>query len=191
MNPIRAFSATMALLLAMTSIAVQKDTPEQATALMAKAQALAKKENKAVYVVFHASWCGWCKKLDGAMSKPEVSSIFNKYFVTVSLDVLENPGKKNLENPGAEDYMNANGGEGKGLPFFYFADAKGKKIVDSIRPAAGEDKGGNVGCPYEAAEIAWWLTALKKAAPGMSDAEIASMKTSFEALKKADGKAGG
>lgn len=36
--------------------AAQKETPEQATALIAKAQALAKKESKAVFVVFDASW---------------------------------------------------------------------------------------------------------------------------------------
>lgn len=35
---------------------IQKETPEQATALVAKAQAQAKKESKAVFVVFDASW---------------------------------------------------------------------------------------------------------------------------------------
>ena len=120
------------------------------------------------------------------MSKPEVDAIMSKYFVTVKLDVLENKGKENLENPGGEDYLNANGGEGKGLPFFYFSDEKGKLIVNSIRPGSGTDKGGNVGCPYEPEEIAWWLTTLKKSAPKMSEAEIATIKTQFEAMKKAD-----
>ena len=109
----------------------------------------------------------------------------SKYFVTVKLDVLENKGKENLENPGGEDYLNANGGENKGLPFFYFSDEKGKLIVNSIRPAKGDDKGGNVGCPYEPEEIAWWLVTLKISAPKISDEEIATIRTHFEAMKKA------
>lgn len=36
--------------------AAQKETSAQATALMAKAQAQAKKESKAIFVVFDASW---------------------------------------------------------------------------------------------------------------------------------------
>lgn len=114
-----------------------------------------------------------------------------KHFVTVTLDVHESEGKKNLENPGGIDYLNANGGENKGLPFFYFSDPKGKLIVNSIRPATGADKGGNVGCPYEPEEVAWWLACLRKAAPKISDGEIATVKSHFEALKKADGKSGG
>lgn len=110
----------------------------------------------------------------------------SKHFVTVKLDVLENKDKKNLENPGGEDYLNANGGENRGLPFFYFSDEKGKLIVNSIRPANGADKGGNVGCPYEPQEIAWWLETLKKSAPKITDAEIATIKSNFEAMKKAD-----
>ena len=34
----------------------QKGAPEQATALIGKAQAEAKRDNKAVFVVFDASW---------------------------------------------------------------------------------------------------------------------------------------
>src|SRR5689334_1086884 len=95
----------------------------------------------------------------------------DKYFVTVTLDVMENGDKKKLENPGGVDYMNANGGKDAGLPFLYFADSNGKLIINSIRPAKGADKGGNIGCPYEAEEIAHWMEMVKKAAPKMTDDE--------------------
>ena len=113
-----------------------------------------------------------------------------KHFVTVTLDVHESGANKKLENPGGIDYLNANGGEGQGLPFLYFADAKGKLIINSMRPADGADKGGNIGCPYEPKEIDHFMAMLKKAAPKMSDVERATVRTAFEALKKADKKIG-
>ena len=37
---------------------------QTATEILAKAQNQAKIENKNVFVIFHASWCGWCKKME-------------------------------------------------------------------------------------------------------------------------------
>jgi hypothetical protein len=124
------------------------------------------------------------------LSKPEVSRIMDKYFVRVMLDVSEHGDKKVLENPGGDAYVEAGGGKDSGLPYFYFTDPAGKSLINSKRPAEGTDKGGNIGCPYEANEIAWWLTCLHTAAPKMTSTEIASIKASFEGLKKADGKGG-
>ncbi len=118
------------------------------------------------------------------MSKPEVKPIFDRYFVTVKLIIQESTDKKHLENPGGQGLKDANGGKNAGLPFFYFADAKGKPIVSAIRPAEGADKGGNVGCPYEPQEIAWFMEMLKRAAPKMAAPERAAIQTAFEALKK-------
>lgn len=165
-----------------------RDTPPPARTVLASAQDKAAKEKKAVLVGFHASWCGWCKRMEKTLSDPKLAAIMDKYFVTVWLTVLESDDKKSLENPGAEDEMIANGGKDQGIPFLYFTDAKGKTIITSKRPSEGADKGGNVGCPYEASEIAYWLSMLKKAAPSITDSEIQTMKSGFEALKKADGK---
>ena len=51
-----AFATILLAAIAPFGWTTQKESPEQATALMAKARALAKKESKAVFVVFDASW---------------------------------------------------------------------------------------------------------------------------------------
>lgn len=154
--------------------------------MLEAAQAKAASENKNVFVTFHASWCGWCKRMTSVLAKPEIKAIWDRHFVTVDLVVLETPEKKHLENPGAEELMGANGGAKAGIPYFFFVDKEGKTIVNSTRPAKGDDKGGNVGCPYEPKEIEWFMTMLAKAAPKMTKEETAAIQKAFESLKKED-----
>lgn len=108
----------------------------------------------------------------------------DRYFVPVKIVVNELEGKTHLEHPGAVEFLNANGGARAGLPFLYFSSANGKLIANSIRPRVGEDKGGNIGCPYEPEEIAWFLQMLKKAAPSISKTEMATVRVAFESLKR-------
>src|SRR5688500_6302243 len=106
----------------------------------------------------------------------------DKWFVTVTLDVMEQPAQKMRESPGGQAVMEANGGKGAGRPFLYFSDAKGKLIVNSIRPGHAtntSDAGGNVGCPYEPAEIGWFMEMLSKAAPKMSEEDRVVVRTAF------------
>lgn len=159
------------------------DAPPAATVLKA-AFAKAQKEKKVAMVAFHASWCGWCHKMQDVMKRPEIKPIFDKYFVVTWLTVLESPDKKNMENPGGEDLLAANGGKNEGIPFFYFADPKsGKTVVTSFRPATGTDKGGNIGCPAEPFEIAYFLQMVKKAVPKVSAAEIKTLEAGFKTVK--------
>ena len=168
----------------------RSDTPLPAAEMLSKARAQAAKEKKNVLVGFSASWCGWCHRMQKTLSDPKMTALMDKYFVTVWLDVLEQPSKKNLENPGAADYLQANGGDGQGIPFLYFMDDKGKTLINSMKPGPLGGKASNTGCPYEDDEIAHWLVMLKKAAPKMSAEELAYVKTTFEGLKKADKKIG-
>ncbi len=53
----------------------------------AEALALAKKENKLVFLDVYASWCGPCKKLKKrTFSNDKVGAYFNEHFINVSLD---------------------------------------------------------------------------------------------------------
>src|ERR1039457_5346402 len=69
--------------------------------IMTKAEATASTEHKALFVYFDASWCAYCKRLDALLESPNVKPIFQTYFVTVKLVLMETEKNKALENPGA------------------------------------------------------------------------------------------
>lgn len=162
-------------------------SPKAANTLVSQVRAEAVKAGKVPFVRFTASWCGWCHKMQGVLDKPEIKTIWDKYFISVPIVVLENGEKEKLENPGGEALMESVGGKDQGIPFFYFVDPKsGKMIVNSLMPAAGGKKTANVGCPYEPAEVAFFMDILRKAAPKMTDAERAKLNEAFGSLKAKD-----
>src|ERR1035441_6151046 len=62
--------------------------------IMTKAEATASTEHKALFVHFDASWCAYCKRLDALLESPNVKPIFQTYFVTVKLVLMETEKKK-------------------------------------------------------------------------------------------------
>jgi hypothetical protein len=125
---------------------------------------VAAEQKKTVLVIFHASWCGWCKKLEAALTSPGVAPILATHFVTIHLDVMENGDNKRLENPGGDDYLAKWGGAKSGLPFYAFLDEKGKKIADSNALPNGQ----NIGYPGTPEEIDAFLGLLTKTAPRLT-----------------------
>ncbi|MCX6316747.1 MAG: thioredoxin family protein [Bacteroidetes bacterium] len=132
--------------------------------IMADAYAKAQREKKSVFVMFHASWCTWCQKMDASMKDPACSTFFDQQFVMVHLVVDEAKDKKQLETPGAADMRKQYGGEGQGIPYWLMFDRNGKLISDSKLHTAADknDFGENVGCPASAAEVDFFIGALKK-----------------------------
>jgi thiol:disulfide interchange protein len=147
-----------------------KPTAEQ---LVAQARAQAAPAGKSVFVVFHASWCGYCKLLDKMLASPGVKEVWDKHVVTVHLVVLESDGHKADETPGGMEMLKKLGGEGQGIPFSAFLEAEsGKTLATSDRLDAQGAKKGNIGHPVTPEEQAWWDTMLRKGTK-MSEAERA------------------
>ena len=154
--------------------------PPSAEQILNAAKSQAAKENKAIYVHFGASWCGWCKRLDAFLDRPDVKTTFDKYFVPVKLVVQENEKNKALENTGADAILKQVGGPA-GLPFSAFLDRSGKLIVNSNRNG---EAGQNIGHPYQPAEVDWFLEMMKKAAPQISATDLETLETALRNQKK-------
>jgi thiol-disulfide isomerase/thioredoxin len=158
-----------------------QEKPESAGKVIDDAYKIASKENKSVMIVFHASWCGWCKKFEASVNDPSCKDFFDNHFVVIYLDILERPEKQNLENPGAIDIYKKNGGDGGGIPFFLIYDKNKNLLADSKIRAAGdgpEKPLQNLGCPATDDEVVAFVNILEKATK-ISEAEQTAIKTRF------------
>ncbi|MDR6369168.1 thioredoxin-related protein [Chryseobacterium bernardetii] len=131
---------------------------EKADVVLNKAFTEAKAGKKNVLLVFHASWCKWCKMMEKNMDLPETKPIFDKRFVTAYVDVQERGDKKSLENPGGQELMNKYKGENAGLPFWVILNPKGEVLADSF-----DAKGENLGSPATPEEVNSFIAKLGKA----------------------------
>lgn len=141
-----------------------QSNPPSAGEVMKEAYQQASKENKNVFVMFHASWCGWCHRMDSSMNDASCKKFFNDNYVIRHLTVDESKDKKNLENPGAHEFRKEYGGDGLGIPYWLVFDADGKLLADSRARADGNvngTPGDNVGCPASEKEVAYFITVLK------------------------------
>lgn len=146
---------------------------EKADLVLNKALTQAKSENKNVLLIFHASWCGWCKLMEKNMNLPITKPLFDKSYVTAYIDVQERGEKKSLENPGGQELMNKYNGETAGLPFWLMINPKGELLADSF-----DDKGENIGSPASPEEVASFLTKLEKTSQ-LNKTELQNIKQVF------------
>ncbi|CAM3113243.1 thioredoxin family protein [Chryseobacterium flavum] len=130
---------------------------EKADVIINKAFTEAKAGKKNVLLIFHASWCKWCKMMEKNMDLPETKPIFDKRFVTAYIDVQERGDKKSLENPGGQELMNKYNGENAGLPFWLILTPKGEVLADSF-----DAKGENLGSPATPEEVTAFIAKIEK-----------------------------
>ena len=156
------YSLGFALLISI--VATAQDPPLSAGEILKEAYQSATKENKKVCILFHASWCGWCHRMDKSMNDETCEKFFDDNFVIRHLVVDESKDKKNLENPGAGEFRNIYNGEGQGIPFWLVFDKDGKLLADSKIRAEGEgpEKGTNTGCPATEKEVDYFISVLEK-----------------------------
>ena len=155
------------------------DKPASADQILLKAKSQAAQQHKNVFVIFQASWCQDCHRLDAFLSAPDIQSIFAKYYVIARINVAEeNGGNPALDNPGGLNLLIKFGGVGPGgvtnIPFISILNDKSKLIVNSNPPGRGNTDPGGVGYPAKPAEIEWFMTMLGKGASALTadDAQV-------------------
>lgn len=155
--------AIASLLVAILSYA--QSTPPSADEIMKDAYQQAAKENKNVFVIFHASWCVWCHRMDSSMNDASCKKYFDDNYVIRHMTVDESKDKKNLENPGADEFRNKYGGKDLGIPYWLIFDPKGELLADSrIRMDGNVNStpGDNSGCPAVEKEVDYFIKVLKQ-----------------------------
>jgi hypothetical protein len=147
-------------LVAATTLTVYAEEPPKgppAAELLNQGVAKAKPDGKRVFLVFGSPTCGWCKYLDKFHADPEVAKLLDKHMVLVKVDVVTNPGGKELyEKYGAQ----------RGVPAFTILDTDLKVLADS------GDKGQNVGFPYKPEEVEHYAKAMKKSIPALTEKDV-------------------
>lgn len=154
--------------------------PLPATEVLATALKEAGVQKKNVLLMFHASWCIWCHRMDTSLNDPSVKAFFDKSYVITHLVVHESAAKKQLENPGAEAMMDKYYGKGLGIPYWLIFDSKGNLLADSKmrEPGQGPEAGENTGCPASEKEVNYFIGVLKKTS-ALTDAELEIIRKRF------------
>ena len=110
------------------SASIASAEPPSVEQVLSRAKAKASAERKTIFLHFDASSCGWCKRLDAFLERPDTKPVFEKHFIAVKLVVQESEKNKALENPGGEAVLKELGGPA-GLPYSALLDAQGKLIA--------------------------------------------------------------
>ena len=123
--------------------------PLDATAVYNAALLQAKADGKLVFLHFGAPWCGWCRKLEAWMDRPDIAPVLSKAFVDLKIDCDRMTGGMAMLNA-------QRGSESGGIPWFAILDPNGQILATS------EGRAGNIGFPSEPQEIAHFGTMLAK-----------------------------
>lgn len=140
----------------------------------------AKQQHKKVLIMFHASWCGWCKKMDASIDDPSLKKYFNDNFVIRHITVMEHGDKVSLDNPGGQAMLEKYGGGEEGIPYWLIFDENGKLLADSKLNSGSnsQEEGHNMGCPTTESEVNYFVSLLKKNT-SLSDVEAKAIHDRF------------
>jgi thiol-disulfide isomerase/thioredoxin len=173
---------TIALTILIFHFSSAQEKPKSADEILNSTFEQAKLENKNVIIMFHASWCGWCKKMDASMNDTSTKELFNKNYVISHLVVLESAKNKHLENDGAEAFLNKYGGEKQGIPYLLIFDGDGNLLADSKmaeNKLVLKEQGNNIGCPGTTEEVAAFKFKLKETS-NLNEEELAIISERFK-----------
>ena len=138
-------------------------------------------QNKKALIIFHASWCIWCKKLDSSLNDSCCKKFFNDNYVIQHVTAFEVADKKSLNNPGGEAFLAAHHAVEQGIPAWFIFDKDGSLLADSqLRPqgVSTSAEGSNIGCPANETEINYFIKLLEKTS-NINDQQKEAIKKRF------------
>jgi len=157
------------------------EVPAPAQELVTKYVSSAATANKKTIVAFHASWCGWCKRLESYLEMPDIKPIIDKHYSVLWLTVNERESNKALENPGADAFLARwTNGASTGIPFYVVLDSNEQVLASSVQPLKPGDKPGNIGFPGNDEERKAFISFLKTGALGITAPEEATLLKGLE-----------
>jgi thiol-disulfide isomerase/thioredoxin len=155
-------------------MARHKLATRDARKMLDDALAKAKAEDKRVFFILSASWCGPCRMLARFLA-PHKSEL-EQHFVFVKLDISRDEHADELRERFKES---ASGG----VPWYCILDADAKVLTTSNLPKVNPRYGtSNMGFPTQPAEVDHFLGMLKSTAPRLGDEKLAKLRA--ELLEK-------
>jgi thiol-disulfide isomerase/thioredoxin len=175
-------TAVALLLLSAASTATPKAL--KADDILKGAKLKAADQNKSILLIFGASWCEDCHRLDSFLAFPDIAPIFDKYFVVTKLTFGEAVGgHPDWDNPGSDLLISKYGGLSASgavdLPFIAVLDPKAKLLANSNKTGQGHAAGTGTGFPANAEDVKWFLAMLQKAAPALTEDETHKIQDAF------------
>ncbi len=138
----------------------QQNAPS-ARKVLAAAMQEAKVQQKNIFLIFHASWCSWCRKLDSVLESPACKNLMAPHYIITHLSYYETEEKRQLENKGAGKLLAQYGALDAGIPFWVVLDKDGKLLGTSLYKKADGTKA-IIGYPGSSGEIKAFTGILKK-----------------------------
>jgi thiol-disulfide isomerase/thioredoxin len=147
-----------------------KPKPLNAEQVYEQALALAKKENKRVFLHLGAPWCGWCHRLDDFLAEPEIAKIMAQDYILAKIDLDRMTGAKAIDERIRK--------KARGIPWHAFLDAEGRILITSVGPK------GNIGHPLRPAEITYFIHMIKETSRNITPGQISTIEKALNQQQK-------
>lgn len=144
--------------------------PTVAADHLADALKRAGEAKKVVFLHFSADWCGWCKKLEAFMARPEIKPILEKDFIDLRIDT-------DTMQDGQSTLDKYTGGRPTGIPFIVFLKPDGTVVMNSF---ARDHQ--NTGYPSKPEEIDHFMKMMNAAATNASKDDLAVIEKTLRSL---------
>lgn len=134
---------------------------------------LAAGEGKRLFLLFYASWCGYCRLFDRLLSDPQAAPIIYREFKVFPMRAMERTDAlKARQIVGSDDMYRRFATPTSGLPFYVVFDGAGEPVVSSLAP----DSGVNIGFPVAKRDLDRFEKIIHQGAPKITAAELATLR---------------